>query len=303
MKLRWAISFVLSLAVVLIMLAMVSPSQAQGCQFVLGFAEIQRQIPDIVGICVTNEIHDQNGNANQMTTGGMMQWRKSDNFTAFTDGFRSWVNGPCGLEQRLNTQRFPWEANPEGLQVVPSGCRVNVPIAPPIAIEPIPTPMPAPIIEFTVDTNPITQGECTRIRWNVENIDRVFFEGQGVTGQGRQTVCPTQNTTYTLEVWLVDGQVVQRRINLRVNPAPEARIEFWADDFAVVRGSCTTLRWRVENIDSVFLDGQGVPGQGTRQVCPQSDTSYTLEVRLRNGSIEQRQVVVRVVTTAPAPAG
>ena len=294
MRMRSIVTWLLlPLAATLMLLIAAPATQAQGCQFVLGFATIQQQIPQIVGSCLTNEVFDAQGNSNQMTTNGMMQWRKADNFTAFTDGFRSWVNGPCGLEMRLNSQRFPWEANPEGLQVVPSACNATVPIVPPIAILP---PQPVPIIEFTADTNPIRQGECTRVRWNVENIDRVFFEGQGVTGQGRQTVCPTQDTTYTLEVWLVDGQIVQRRIPIRVNPAPEARIEFWADDFVVTQGSCTTLRWRVENIDSVFLDGQGVAGNDTRRVCPQDDTTYTLQVRLRDGSTVYRQVTVRVAT-------
>ncbi len=36
-------------------------------------------------------------------------WRKADNWTAFTDGYRTWINGPNGLEQRLNSERFPWE--------------------------------------------------------------------------------------------------------------------------------------------------------------------------------------------------
>ena len=35
--------------------------------------------------------------------------RKADNWTAFTDGYRTWINGPNGLEQRLNTERFEWE--------------------------------------------------------------------------------------------------------------------------------------------------------------------------------------------------
>jgi hypothetical protein len=40
--------------------------------------------------------------------------------TAFTDGFQTWVNGPLGLQQRLNTQRFWWEANPDHLAIVPT---------------------------------------------------------------------------------------------------------------------------------------------------------------------------------------
>ncbi len=294
MRARSVIAWLLlPLAAALLLLGAAPAAQAQGCQFVLGFLTIQQQIPQIVGQCVTNEMFDAQGNSNQITTGGMMQWRKADNFTAFTDGFRSWVNGPCGLEMRLNSQRFPWEANPEGLPVVPSACQAQAPVAPPAPILP---PQPVPIIEFTADANPIRVGDCTRLRWNVENIDRVFFEGQGVTGQGRREVCPTQDTTYTLEVWLLDGQIVQRRIPLRVNPAPEARIEFWADDFVVVQGNCTTLRWRMDNINSAFLDGQGVAGQDTRRVCPQDDTTYTMQVRLRDGSTVYRQVTVHVAT-------
>ncbi|MFN8498682.1 MAG: hypothetical protein U0641_12590 [Anaerolineae bacterium] len=99
------------------------PAQAQGCQYTMGFRAIYDQIPDDVGPCVTNEQYDPDGNSHQQTANGLMEWRKADNFTAFTDGYRSWVNGPCGLEMRLNAQRFPWEANSEGLPVVSSACK------------------------------------------------------------------------------------------------------------------------------------------------------------------------------------
>jgi hypothetical protein len=59
------------------------------------------------------------GDAIQHTTGGLLVWRKLDNWTTFTDGFHTWVNGPYGLQERLNDQRFGWEANPDGLPVVP----------------------------------------------------------------------------------------------------------------------------------------------------------------------------------------
>ena len=51
------------------------------------------------------------GDSVQQTTGGLLVWRKADNWTAFTDGYRTWINGPNGLQQRLNTQRFEWEAD------------------------------------------------------------------------------------------------------------------------------------------------------------------------------------------------
>ena len=93
------------------------PAAQAACGFVLGFATLRtliaaREGRDVVGACLENEhFHPANGNAEQRTTGGLLVWRKADNWTAFTDGFRTWVNGPSGLQQRLNSQRFPWEAD------------------------------------------------------------------------------------------------------------------------------------------------------------------------------------------------
>ncbi len=51
-------------------------------------------------------------------SGGLLVWRKLDNCMAFTSGYRTWVNGPDGVQERLNSQRFAWEANPDPLTVV-----------------------------------------------------------------------------------------------------------------------------------------------------------------------------------------
>ncbi len=91
--------------------AFIPVAQADGCRFVLGFAAIQAEIPATVGQCREDESHNPaNGDAIQQTTDGMLVWRHADNFTAFTDGYWSWVNGPYGLQKRLNSQRFAWEA-------------------------------------------------------------------------------------------------------------------------------------------------------------------------------------------------
>ncbi len=116
----------LALAIALSPLAKIpEPAQAAECQFVLGFLSLQQMIPDIVGNCLTNvQYNPANGDGLQMTTGwhgngGMLVWRKADNFTAFTDGYHTWVNGPFGLQERLNSQRFFWEWNPDELVIVP----------------------------------------------------------------------------------------------------------------------------------------------------------------------------------------
>ena len=92
-------------------------SRSAECGFVRGFEALRDLVGhDIVGDCLENEHHGANGGSLQRTTGGHMVWRKADNWTAFTDGYRTWINGPSGLAQRLNTERFAWEADyaPDG---------------------------------------------------------------------------------------------------------------------------------------------------------------------------------------------
>ena len=86
--------------------------QSEPCFFTLGFKALRDQIPEIVGECRENEWHKaDDGNTLQQTTGGLLVWRKADNWTAFTDGATSWVNGPLGLQSRPNSERFAWEAD------------------------------------------------------------------------------------------------------------------------------------------------------------------------------------------------
>ena len=87
------------------------PLLAQVCAFQLGFKVLHDLIPDVVGTCLDDEQHSPaTGITQQNTTNGRLTWRKADNWTGFTDGQRTWINGPEGLQQRLNSERFPWEA-------------------------------------------------------------------------------------------------------------------------------------------------------------------------------------------------
>jgi hypothetical protein len=85
-----------------------------GCSFVGGFARLRELVgSDKIGNCLEDEhFNAENGNAEQRTTGGLFVWRKADNFTAFTDGGTTWVNGPDGLQSRPNNERFSWEKDP-----------------------------------------------------------------------------------------------------------------------------------------------------------------------------------------------
>lgn len=83
-------------------------SAQTACRFVLGFQTMSTLVD--VGPCLDNQAPQPNGDAIQHTTRGLLVWRKADNWTAFTDGSYTWINGPFGLAQRLNGSRFPWES-------------------------------------------------------------------------------------------------------------------------------------------------------------------------------------------------
>ncbi len=99
---------------------------------------------------------------------------------------------------------------------------------PPVVIVPTPAPTPTPLaqISFTADRTTINQGECTTIRWSVENVQAVWVYPQGQpfqqfprTGQGSEQVCPPVTTTYEMRVQLRDGSVQFRQVTINVTPA------------------------------------------------------------------------------------
>jgi hypothetical protein len=115
--LSFAPAFVLALALVV----QYHATTAQTCTFVLGFAALHDRIPDLVGICTRNVEYDAvTGDGVQTTSTGLLVWRKTDNLTAFTNGSETWLDGPLGVQMRLNSQRFSWEPNPDHLAVVPT---------------------------------------------------------------------------------------------------------------------------------------------------------------------------------------
>jgi len=86
-------------------------------------------------------------------------------------------------------------------------------------------------------------------------------------------------------------------------PWPPAQASLDADDTSLVQGECTMLRWDVEYATAVFLNGGGVPGHGTQQVCPDSTTTYNLHVEAPGGNVD-RSVTINVSAppdTTPPP--
>ena len=196
---------------------------AAECQFILGFKTLRDLIGhEIVGECLENEHHGANGDALQQTTGGLLVWRKADNFTAFTDGYRTWINGPHGLVQRLNTERFEWEADyvPGGGIATPTPTPTPIPTPAPTATPaPTPTPVPTPSLanRITVAKRAIAalpwvrDGVGRRPNPNLidVNADPKVLEREAVRNLERiAAITPETVLALVRKPWLQDGLAV-----------------------------------------------------------------------------------------------
>jgi heat shock protein HslJ len=91
-----------------------------------------------------------------------------------------------------------------------------------------PTATPAAQIAFWADQTNIQQGQCTTLRWSVENVQAVWVYPRGEqyhrfprTGQGSEAVCPPRTTTYEMRVLLRDGSTTFREVTINVaGPSP-----------------------------------------------------------------------------------
>jgi hypothetical protein len=88
------------------------------------------------------------------------------------------------------------------------------------------------------------------------------------------------------------------------SPTPQATatppmyVDFRADAPWVLAGQCTTLRWDVEGVRAAYVDGQGQPGHGSQNVCPDATRTYVLHVVLNSGNLD-RAITIAVM---PVPA-
>ena len=83
-------------------------------------------------------------------------------------------------------------------------------------------------------------------------------------------------------------------------PSAPPNVNFSVNQNTLPFGQCATLRWDVDNVRAVYVDGQGVGGHDSRQVCPSSTTTYNLRAVTSSGDIN-RSVTVNVQFPSPTP--
>ncbi len=76
---------------------------------------------------------------------------------------------------------------------------------------------------------------------------------------------------------------------------------FWSDKASIFNGQCTNLHWDVEGVQAVYLEGAGVAGHGSKQVCPSANKTYTLHIVKSDGTAEDRHVTINVLPSLSLP--
>jgi hypothetical protein len=156
------------------------------------------------------------------------------------------------------------------------------------------------------DKSQLTAGECTTLRWDVENVDSVFLDSgpseEGVTGHATRWICPDATTVYTLRVVNKDKTTQKYTTTVTVSACGDTPIisRFDASAIEIKVGTKVTLAWDVTCAQFVFFkvgsgERQPVAGHDQRQVQPTEATQYALIVVAKNNSEIKKNITVQVV--------
>jgi hypothetical protein len=85
---------------------------------------------------------------------------------------------------------------------------------------PTDTPPPPPQVNFWVDDDSITAGDCTTLHWEVSWTTYLEVNGTEVAGTGTWSVCPESTVTYTIHAEGPGGTVDQSLV-VTVSAAPD----------------------------------------------------------------------------------
>lgn len=167
---------------------------------------------------------------------------------------------------------------------------------------------PPPVsINFWVDNATVNAGQCTTLRWDVQNVREVYLDNRGVAGQGSQQVCPSSTTGYTLRVVRQDGGQETRQVTVAVaNQQPGPTITSFTVNTNQIRvGQCVRLTWNTSNANTINLSRGATiilsnwNPNGSLDDCPPQPglQEYRLDA-FGNGQTSQR-LTVDVSSVAP----
>jgi hypothetical protein len=79
-------------------------------------------------------------------------------------------------------------------------------------------------------------------------------------------------------------------------PTPPPEPKFAVSPKIITVGDCAMLTWSIQNIDALYLNGEGVAGEAEREVCPGDNGQffYTWTIINKDGSTMERSVTLTV---------
>ncbi len=166
-------------------------------------------------------------------------------------------------------------------------------------------PRPVNVRMFTADPMQVVAGEPVTLAWDIENLGEGTYISPGNlpvrSSVGSVVVTPQESTVYKLTA-RGGGRTVTRTIAVVVTPKPpppRARIlEFRADQTKIHQGDVVTLAWRVEGATQLVLNPIGTLNarmDRSRQVMPETTTTYVLSAQGEDGDVVTKTVQVEVV--------
>lgn len=165
------------------------------------------------------------------------------------------------------------------------------------------TVVPELSVNFNADRYEITQGECTTLRWKVENADTALLDGSAVSLENAREVCPSETTTYQLTVSSAAGErSTQLTVEVQVPaqpPAPPQNVNI-EDQVCTSSEYTVTIAWAdaADNEDGyrVYREGELIvevgPNAESYQDEPPGSGPYTYAVEAYNSSGSSQQVTV-----------
>lgn len=156
-------------------------------------------------------------------------------------------------------------------------------------IPPTPTPTPTPVFTPTPSNTPTPTTTPT----------------DTPTPTSTATWTPTNTPTRTRTRTPTNTPTATNTVPATPTPTGTPYIYFAADPLQIRIGEYTTVTWDTANVRAVYLDGEGVPGTGSRRVQLYETHTFTLRVVTPSGE-EIRQVTVTVLppdtpTWTPTP--
>ncbi len=168
---------------------------------------------------------------------------------------------------------------------------------------PPPPPPPAPTVSLTANPATIQQGKCSTLTWTSTNAAQAALDqGLGsVALSGSREVCPGSDTNYTITATGPGGTRTAAAAGAVTPLPPPPTVSLSANPATIQAGKCSTLSWTSTNAAQAALDqGLGsVALSGSREVCPGSDTNYTITATGPGGT---RTAAAAVAVTPPPPA-